>query len=820
VRSVYGLGTKPAEDPGISLDPYPHEDPQYMVVRYDGETKDTKFGLVLFEADRLLKDLWFGKDSLTGKDLQVPVFGYESMPSRYQRAGFRLPLAFDTKLWFVPEEIRIAKSADGVSMEFERVKMRALAHATLEGRPVVDPQLETFANHLTNCYQEYATHYPILQELQRLGQLTGVVKWIKENHIPFDLSLFREVQPTFVATPVTTSALCLDAQGDSSVLLHGGVSYRLDEHNYFQGIKQGVENIKDIALQTRPKDTDFLWEFQEGENSYCAVAQTLCHTPKPGGLYKRIVDMNIHVKGEKPLVLIRHYSSFQREDRGLGPGWDVVPSRLYFPGERFVFQAGDKNFQGYLSFLLQNEYGERSYFLMGANDQGYAVYKTAEQSGWIEEQHDGSFILQEADGSSCLFHASGCLQKEIDRFGIWIEYFYEKDQLVHILHKDGQDIRLFYEENHLQRAEGPGLLLSYHLDAQNLLMRVEDPQGLLYSHTYDEDRRLCTIENEMGFSILQASYDIYGRATLLQEGSFACRQAFDLHQGEEVISYGQNYQVQKTFTEDYRISKVEDSLQRSWELTYTDQHTMPSCITKPSGSKTRYEQDALGRLIGIYREDESVKHFWYDEKGRLFAMQQPDGSYMVTLYDDKNRAIGQITGPCVTREGDILLWRYDRNHCTLYEYEEDSSLIKSVIHSRGTDHYSYNERGECTLCEYADGSWHRMSYTTTGCLETEEDSTGFYCSYLHDTRGDISSISTPISTVEYVKQGSTGQYKDGLGHTTKYVFNEFNQIAEIIDAEGGRTLCFYDHSGHLEKLIFPNGSFRTMEYHKDHIRDR
>ncbi|MBM3198636.1 MAG: RHS repeat protein [Chlamydiae bacterium] len=428
--------------------------------------------------------------------------------------------------------------------------------------------------------------------------------------------------------------------------------------------------------------------------------------------------------------------------------------------------------------------------------------------------------MQEAEGNSFVFHARGHLQKEMDRFGVWIEYLYEGDKLVHILHKEGKGIRLFYEEGHLQRAEGPGLLLAYHLDPQGLLIKVEDARDVLYFHTYDEDKRLCVIEDGRGFPILQASYDIYGRATLLQEGPLACQQIFDLLQGEEVVRYGQDYQVQKTFTEDAKISRVEDSLQRSWELTYTDRHTMPSCITKPSGAKTRYDQDALGRLTGIYREDGSAKHFWYDEKGRLFATQHPDGSYTLTFYDDKDRVVGQASGPCVTREGDTLLWRYDKNHCTLYEYEEDSSLIKSVIHARGTDHYSYNDLGECTLCEYADGTWRKMFYTTTGYLEKEEESTGFYCSYTHDTRGCIQSISTHISTVEYIKQGSTELYKDGLGHITKYLFNEFNQIAEIIDAKGGRTCCFYDSSGHLEKLIFPNGSSRTIECHKDQIRDR
>jgi hypothetical protein len=65
IRSVYGLGGRPEQDPGISMDPDPHKKKKHpqMTVTYYGETKDTRFGQVMFEADRLLKNLMLGRNN-------------------------------------------------------------------------------------------------------------------------------------------------------------------------------------------------------------------------------------------------------------------------------------------------------------------------------------------------------------------------------------------------------------------------------------------------------------------------------------------------------------------------------------------------------------------------------------------------------------------------------------------------------------------------------------------------------------------------------------------------------------------------------------
>ena len=82
VSSVYGLH-KAAQDPGVSIGTEPSGIPGQMKVRYDGETFNTKFGLVMFDSDRLLKCLSLGKDNITSQAVTSSVPGYQNMHNMY-----------------------------------------------------------------------------------------------------------------------------------------------------------------------------------------------------------------------------------------------------------------------------------------------------------------------------------------------------------------------------------------------------------------------------------------------------------------------------------------------------------------------------------------------------------------------------------------------------------------------------------------------------------------------------------------------------------------------------------------------------------------
>ena len=60
-------------------------------------------------------------------------------------------------------------------------------------KPIPIPWI--FAQEVTTDYNLYAAEFPVLQQLTRLGKITSVVKWIKSNNIPFDLSFFANYVP-------------------------------------------------------------------------------------------------------------------------------------------------------------------------------------------------------------------------------------------------------------------------------------------------------------------------------------------------------------------------------------------------------------------------------------------------------------------------------------------------------------------------------------------------------------------------------------------------------------------------------------------------
>ena len=89
---------------------------------------------------------------------------------------------------------------------------------------------EAFADHFTEHYNDFANERPILKELLRLGKIVGVVKWIKDNDIPFDLSFVENYTPEYFDTDEYTPAITVETSWQEGDTIHnlsvtGGVAY-------------------------------------------------------------------------------------------------------------------------------------------------------------------------------------------------------------------------------------------------------------------------------------------------------------------------------------------------------------------------------------------------------------------------------------------------------------------------------------------------------------------------------------------------------------------------------------------------------------------
>ena len=179
VRSIYGYGSQNPQDPGVSIGTESSSESGYMKVRYDGQTFDTNFGYVMYEADRVLKSYTLGKDNITGGIVSSGVSGYSSLLDRYKTSvenGGSYPSgSVNTRMWFVPESItlKIQTNVDdpSPSMIFDTVKMEVLTESKFQDNVTSAAWAEDFASHFTQNYNAFANEKPILNDLKTLGKI-------------------------------------------------------------------------------------------------------------------------------------------------------------------------------------------------------------------------------------------------------------------------------------------------------------------------------------------------------------------------------------------------------------------------------------------------------------------------------------------------------------------------------------------------------------------------------------------------------------------------------------------------------------------------
>ncbi len=550
VKSVYGLGVHPG-DPGISID---LDSPTQMKVRYDGATANTPFGQTIFEADYLLKSLVIGKNKATGQPFHLAVPGYFSLFNRlsaHQWKGGQLDFV---RFWFIPEQITLVETEDRKGMVFSDVRMKVLSEAMLEGSSAEHPAAREFAEHFTAHYDEFARQFPVLEKLKNLGKITAIVKWLRENKIPFDTSFFANYQIKKAETPSYVSPIESVYQWTSqktekqrrrgypdkvnvinythTLPISGGVVYKLTSENFSSSAGSTADELTSSALKSRPSENAFRWSFPSPVNreSFTAVAQSVCRIKKPGNVKKNYIDMSFAVPGSQALVLERSYNSFSEKESPFGLGWRITPYELELLAEKIGGTAQDgREFISYPMILVRTPEGEDFYRLSMIDQDNRPLFKSPMNSNFLQDNLNGTFTLIIPQTGFVDFNAQGRLLKIRDGEGFTIEYRFQDDRLVAICHDNGSAIVLEYDDNRLVKASGPSdsvVHYTYHNDTQ--LATVGNDYNTYLHYSYDSNKRLNKITDHLNHVIFEADYDDYNRAVLVKGGAVSFRSDFSL----------------------------------------------------------------------------------------------------------------------------------------------------------------------------------------------------------------------------------------------------------------------------------------------------
>ena len=210
---IRGIFTSPDHCIWQTIDPPPNESDmdKYGLVYYGGMVEDTHVGMVMFEADRVMKCLSGGYENRTGEPINI-------RGSYKSEWNYMSEIAFDDqyseeewhRYWFTTKDTIVQYDPDlkvvqiignPLSVKTERMEM---INGKLES--TFDPDYDScsfkWTKHFESNLLSYAKYYPVLYELDELSRWTSLLNALYETGFIFDEILLNNFP--YVSTPVKT----------------------------------------------------------------------------------------------------------------------------------------------------------------------------------------------------------------------------------------------------------------------------------------------------------------------------------------------------------------------------------------------------------------------------------------------------------------------------------------------------------------------------------------------------------------------------------------------------------------------------------------
>lgn len=839
-QSVYS-----GEDPAVSID-LPIVNNQ-MSVRFEGQTRNTRFGDVMFEADRVLKILTLGKDNVTGQPVSSAVPGYKNMLQRRLEAGCN-SVPNTTRMWFQPKEVRLVPSTDGKSMIFDAVSMELLYESKVGNQVVSDPQAAAFASHFTQNYAAFASEWPILQKLEQLGKIVAIIKWIKDNRTPIDLSFLDNFPIEFFSTAIATPAVTVQGSTQSgsgcTVTIQGGVTYEVP--NQYLPADPAAGAALSEALAERPSEETFKWTYQPSEGAAArfessgpvtAVAESLTRSRRDGNVRFQEIDLSDPLPGGGALALLRTYNSFLDTTGPLGPGWSVLPAELRFPlkKERFTFGSSNLALDLYARIWVTERMAGRedAYDLLGIDSSNLPVYRRADAMHVFRQQGDGTFRLTREDGSAATFRADGKPLSLVDRNGNAVSFVYDAqvpDRLLRLTAADGRAIDLSYDaQGRLFQSSGPdGRQVLYDYDTQGRLTTVTDFAGRSRAYGYDSTGRLAAATDAEGRSIFAAGYDDYDRTPTRRVGAAAqYGLGFDLETGQSTVVDPLGRTSRQTLerrqlaspsgirNEVYRPKESEDPLGNRATITWADDAFGPRTVTDTQGATTELAWDNRGHLTTVRDPLGGQTERFYDWRDRLVAVCDAEGLATAFGYDDKNNPITVYHNVILNldAEGTLTSFSYDPSNVSTFTYDANGNVTSATNPLGHSAQVENNAKGQPTRVTSPSGVVTALGYDARSRM-TSAQTGGRQVTYGYDAADQMTSVTTAAGTTSFDRdpQGRMTRLTDALSGSTLFSYDTDGNLTRVEDALDGVATYTYDALGHLLSASLPNGTSNAWDY--------
>ncbi len=691
IRAIYEYN----EPPGVSIGTDGVDSNGNFIVRYDGYTRDTKFGQIMFEADLLLKWLTMGVDNDTGDGLNYAPQAETFDPTYKTVLDYYIDNLYsgqsgENRIWFVPKHVKLVPSADGASFVFDDVAIEILTESTHQGNVVSNPCHEMFAQHLRDNWDLYTSQntglYRQLKQLERLARIAGVVQWLKDNEIPVDLSFVEDYEVQAVTnvaavkpTTVSDSFSYVTSQGNNTVThtktwtITGGVSYNTP--NTYQGIDTQADTLKDATLLERQSnlgltDDSLSWGFSENGKNYNASALSLSRSGTAGAFKLAQTDLAFPVNGASPLTLTRYYDTFFLEGHnGLGRGWCFVPNRLVFPEAKETYVvtlsgSGTIMNQWYPEIKSADAAsGKVTRYILDSIDSVTQdpIYQADQEAALSEsrlriyQNPDESFTLRHPDNTPPLaidWSTDGFLTRMIDDRGHEMFYFYDNTNFpshVTRIESGGRAIHITLDPptGRPIQAEGPSAVgatnniyvyYTYNDPVYEGLTDVVD----IFAHTirfyYSQGLLFRGVKILGGQEVTVVENDYQNPVTSETDKYRRSRQIVSypntIDASSNSLAFASSNTFDATLGESARADVAGDTASR------VDEKNRFEKITHPDGSQVTLDYTGPYGPDTITDRGGHQTHFQYDTDGMVTGVEDPLGRQVNAFYYVGTKNIG------------------------------------------------------------------------------------------------------------------------------------------------------------------------------------
>jgi len=696
---------------GVSIDP-PSEyrdgirrgvsppDGTPMLVSYLGNTDGTLFGAIMFEADRLLKNLGKGVHNETREQVRATVPGFKPLLEMIKPSDGR-PTNVWHRFWFVIDKVELKHDEGADAIVFGDVRLKVLTETEMDGRSTgkyIDPADETFARHLTEHYDEYAKDFPILAKLKELAKVAAIAKFLVNRGMPVDLRALFMSPSARVDTPSTTPGISVTSPNiemyqkgnvvhTHTVSLFGGVDMEVDPQ-ILTDVDGEVYQLRHTAESARPSGSSSTWTFRENGAIKKALAVKVGRAKTP---FQRVCDDHIFssVSNGWPLSIRRTYDSSIRLNGGFGPGWS-----LCVPFSITILPASCKRDEA----LSRQEISERSVFpLLILHDHTLRESSMYRSTDTPAPRYSAMFCKVTSqtvsrEQVSFQYDPSDCIRAEgtsfvLDRSGF--HYCFDKHGQLQEVRKDNFCLARYHRENQRIVRIVNGLHRAYDIQYEHLeqprIVEITPSDGPNIRYLYDSLGYLvsCRINGQYDESY---SYDLQGRLTEIRDysGQVSCRIVYNdfgevVKDSSDVVTDSSGGKVFRLFERGMVVS-AKDEAGNTLHLKYGDQGELSMVqIGDRAGRVRQLAYDLNGKLISFRDSLGGTLYLHYDQFGRVIRCTGPAGRSKFFQLDEKGRVVGVTDQKC---------------HWTA-EYD-DAGNLRSVI-GPGEDRWSYEYAGEFLL---------------------------------------------------------------------------------------------------------------------------